>query len=185
MPRTHVVGLFKVVWIFVAAALMPSRAEARPLALEDYYRLVTVQAPAMSPDGRWVAFIRTAIVEAENRREHFRHQMASQRAGYAASGVTPAEGTPLLVEVDQAEQAALDLARVKYAGEVRATTYQSEAQLYKWQARKTMQQGYIAAGASLLGGAATASSYYSGGGGGGGGGTSRVEGGVDSSGRIY
>ena len=28
-----------------------------------------VQAPAMSPDGRWVAFIRSAIVEAENRRQ--------------------------------------------------------------------------------------------------------------------
>src|SRR2546422_9985458 len=69
MPRTHVVGLLKVVWIFVAAALMPSWAEARPLALEDYYRITTVQAPAISPDGRWVAFIRTAIVEAENRRQ--------------------------------------------------------------------------------------------------------------------
>jgi hypothetical protein len=32
------------------------RAEARPLALEDYARVVTIQAPAMSPDGRWVAF---------------------------------------------------------------------------------------------------------------------------------
>jgi len=29
-----------------------------------------VQSPAMSPDGRWVAFIRTAIVEAENRRQN-------------------------------------------------------------------------------------------------------------------
>jgi len=69
MPRTYIAGLVKVVGIFVAAALMPSWAEARPLALEDYYRLVAVQAPAMSPDGRWVAFIRTAIVEVENRRQ--------------------------------------------------------------------------------------------------------------------
>src|SRR5438552_849511 len=69
MPRTHLVGLLKVVWIVVATTLTPAWADARPLALEDYYRLVTVQAPAMSPDGRWVAFIRTAIVEAENRRQ--------------------------------------------------------------------------------------------------------------------
>ena len=108
-----------------------------------------------------------AKVEADNRREHFRRQMAAQRVGYAASGVTPAEGTPLIVETDQAEQAALDIARVRYAGEVRSTTYQSESQLYKWQAKNTMRQGYIAAGASLLQGAGSAYGSYSSGGRGG------------------
>ncbi len=43
---------------------------ARPLALEDYYRLVAVMSPAMSPDGRWVAFIKSTIVVAENRRQN-------------------------------------------------------------------------------------------------------------------
>jgi dipeptidyl aminopeptidase/acylaminoacyl peptidase len=55
--------------LLVAASLLAARADARPLAVEDYYRIVSVQAPAMSPDGRWVAFIRTSIVEAENRRQ--------------------------------------------------------------------------------------------------------------------
>ena len=41
---------------------------ARPLALEDYYRIETASTPAISPDGRWVVFVRTNIVEAENRR---------------------------------------------------------------------------------------------------------------------
>jgi dipeptidyl aminopeptidase/acylaminoacyl peptidase len=53
----------------VAGIMAPGRAISRPLAVEDYYRIVTVQSPAMSPDGRWVAFIRTSIVEAENRRQ--------------------------------------------------------------------------------------------------------------------
>ena len=53
----------------VAVAVLAANAGARPLAVEDYYRIVGVQAPAMSPDGRWVAFIRSAIVEAENRRQ--------------------------------------------------------------------------------------------------------------------
>jgi dipeptidyl aminopeptidase/acylaminoacyl peptidase len=52
-----------------AACLPPPDAVARPLALQDYYRLVAVQTPATSPDGRLVAFIRTTIVEAENRRQ--------------------------------------------------------------------------------------------------------------------
>ena len=52
----------------LACLLIPVHLEARQLTLEDYYRIVTVQAPMMSPDGRWVAFIRTAIVEADNRR---------------------------------------------------------------------------------------------------------------------
>jgi len=55
--------------LIVAATLLAVNAGARPLAVEDYYRIVGVQAPAMSPDGRWVAFIRSAIVEAENRRQ--------------------------------------------------------------------------------------------------------------------
>jgi dipeptidyl aminopeptidase/acylaminoacyl peptidase len=40
----------------------------RPLELKDYYRLESAESPAISPDGRWVAFVRTYIVEAENRR---------------------------------------------------------------------------------------------------------------------
>ena len=55
--------------LIVAAMLLAGRAGARPLAVEDYYRIVAVQAPALSPDGRWVAFIRSSIVEAENRRQ--------------------------------------------------------------------------------------------------------------------
>lgn len=41
--------------------------ERRPLLLEDYYRLVSVGDPVMSPDGRQVAFVRTRILERENR----------------------------------------------------------------------------------------------------------------------
>src|SRR4051812_25206646 len=52
-----------------ASAVLTAPPQARPLALEDYYPIVTVQAPEISPDGRQVAFIRTAIVEAENRRQ--------------------------------------------------------------------------------------------------------------------
>ncbi len=47
----------------------PARAQSprRAPILEDYYRLETVGAPALSPDGRRVAYVRTTIVEEENR----------------------------------------------------------------------------------------------------------------------
>lgn len=43
-------------------------ANGRALELKDYYRLENLGTPAISPDGRWVAFVRTYIMEAENRR---------------------------------------------------------------------------------------------------------------------
>src|SRR5919204_6159189 len=56
--------------VALAVSFIPGAGYARPLVLEDYYRLVALQAPAMSPDGRMVAFIRTTIVEADNRRQN-------------------------------------------------------------------------------------------------------------------
>lgn len=40
----------------------------RALTLDDYYRVEQVGGPAISPDGKWVAFVRSTIVEQENRR---------------------------------------------------------------------------------------------------------------------
>ncbi len=51
--------------------LVPTAATAqgnRPLRLSDYYRLVGVGSPALSPDGARVAYVRTTTEEADNRR---------------------------------------------------------------------------------------------------------------------
>ena len=53
----------------VAAALAPAAAQSpRPIELADYYKVEAVNGTALSPDGRWAAFVRTVIVESENRR---------------------------------------------------------------------------------------------------------------------
>lgn len=94
-----------------------------------------------------------AKVEMDNRRELYKRQMAAQRAAIGGSGVDPSEGSPLLVQLDSAEQAALDLARVRYEGEVRSTSYQSEVNLQRFaarSARRSANAGYVAAGASVL-----------------------------------
>ena len=59
-----------VVVVLMAGNCMAAPESARPLVLADYYRLVSVQSPAMSPDGRWVAFIKSTVLEAENRRQN-------------------------------------------------------------------------------------------------------------------
>src|SRR5687768_17567342 len=48
------------------SASSASKASARPLAIEDYYRLKIVGPPEMSPDGRWVAFTVGTRIEATN-----------------------------------------------------------------------------------------------------------------------
>lgn len=55
---------------FVAlVAPLAARAQAqRPFTPADWYRLTTVSAPSLSPDGRLVAFTVTTVKEAENRR---------------------------------------------------------------------------------------------------------------------
>jgi dipeptidyl aminopeptidase/acylaminoacyl peptidase len=44
-------------------------AAPRALELQDYYRVETATAPAISPDGKRVAFVRTYLVESENKRQ--------------------------------------------------------------------------------------------------------------------
>jgi dipeptidyl aminopeptidase/acylaminoacyl peptidase len=59
----------KTAGVLVLLALLPGPATAaRPLELADYYRIETAATPAISPDGRWVVFVRNNTIEAENRR---------------------------------------------------------------------------------------------------------------------
>lgn len=54
--------------VIQAGAQTVPAAPSRSIELQDYYRVISVSAPALSPDGRRVAFVRTHILEAENRR---------------------------------------------------------------------------------------------------------------------
>lgn len=52
----------------VSSSITDSRAQfaTRAVRLTDYYEIVGVGSPAMSPDGSAVAFVRSVVVEAEN-----------------------------------------------------------------------------------------------------------------------
>jgi dipeptidyl aminopeptidase/acylaminoacyl peptidase len=63
------------IWLIVAALLavaLPASAQTssagRAFTPEDWYRVTTVSSPAMSPDGRYVAFTVTTVDEDANRR---------------------------------------------------------------------------------------------------------------------
>jgi len=54
---------------FLIMCFAAARSDAaRPLSLEDYYRIESAATPAISPDGRWVVYVRNSIIEAENQR---------------------------------------------------------------------------------------------------------------------
>jgi len=52
----------------LAAPTLAQQPTGRAFTPEDWYRLTTLSSPAMSPDGRWVAFTVTTVNEEENRR---------------------------------------------------------------------------------------------------------------------
>jgi len=52
-----------------SVCITASAQTKRALELKDYYRIESAGNPAISPDGRWVAFVRSYIIEAENRRQ--------------------------------------------------------------------------------------------------------------------
>lgn len=52
----------------LVAGAAPLQAQGRAFTPADWYRLTTVSSPAMSPDGRFVAFTVTTVKEEENER---------------------------------------------------------------------------------------------------------------------
>jgi acylaminoacyl-peptidase len=63
---------------------------ARPIELSDYYRIETAATPAISPDGRWVVFVRNYTIEAENHRHSERWIAPADGSAAATRLTTPA-----------------------------------------------------------------------------------------------
>src|SRR5262245_34224112 len=63
--------LRKIHWFIALGALLTAvplaaQQSGRALTIEDFYRLKTVGAPEISPDGRWVAFTVSTRIEETN-----------------------------------------------------------------------------------------------------------------------
>ena len=67
-PPVHFVKIMAGCLAVVAAAASPLAGQQRGFEPTDYYRIVDVSQPAMSPTGAYVAFTVTHVIEEENRR---------------------------------------------------------------------------------------------------------------------
>jgi dipeptidyl aminopeptidase/acylaminoacyl peptidase len=54
--------------LWQALVVSPGLAQGRAFTPQDWYRLTTLSSPAVSPDGKWVAFTVTTVRESENKR---------------------------------------------------------------------------------------------------------------------
>lgn len=106
-----------------------------------------------------------AAVEAENKRRQYDRILGTQRALYGRSGVIGSEGSPLLVMMQSEEEAALDVARVRYGGTAQAYGLEAEARLQRFQGRAAKRASYLKATGTMLSGVGQAYGYSSKGGG--------------------
>ena len=86
-----------------------------------------------------------ALFEETQQRRELRLRMGEANALGAASGVSIATGTPLLLELDRAKQAELQALHTRYQGTVKAAGYRGQAGLYESKTK------YDLAGAALEG----------------------------------
>lgn len=93
---------------------------------------------------------RIAEQESEDLYRRNRRLLARARATRAASGVSM-EGTPLLIDEETVEEAALNELRVRRGGQARATQLENSATLSRTAGRNRLVGSFFRAGKSLLG----------------------------------
>jgi len=103
-----------------------------------------------------------AAADAETKRRQMDRILGTQRARYGASGVIGSEGSPLLVMMQSEEEAALDVARVRYGGEAQGYGLESEARLQRFRGKAARRQSYLGATGSLLQGVSAAAGAFKG-----------------------
>ena len=94
-------------------------------------------------------------LEAERMRRERIRLAATQRAGFAKSGVT-SEGTPLQVMIQSAADEELNAQMTQYNAGIGAMRSGSEASIYKAQGVAAKRAGTLQAGSSLLSGVSQA-----------------------------
>lgn len=117
----------------------------------DFNALASQQQAAQERD--------SAAAESRDYRRQEGRRLASTTAARGAGGTTGA-GSPLLVDEATVREIALGSARIKYAGDVKSTRLEQEAELYKMRGKSARTAGYLSAGSSILSGASSWAGSY-------------------------
>lgn len=102
-----------------------------------------------------------AVAEQQSRARTDRIK-ALARARAEASGVMSGEGSPLLIQLENARQAELEAQLVRYSGEVQGGFYESESKMSTFRGRVARRGANTGAGATLLSGVASGASIGAG-----------------------
>ena len=108
-----------------------------------------------------------AAVRAQQAALQHRRVAAANVAAAGSSGVEVAAGSPLLVLADEAMQADLEQQRIRYGGELEASTQRANERLFRFQGRQAAAAGGLRTGTTLLSGASSFAQRYGSGFGGG------------------
>ena len=103
-----------------------------------------------------------AAVRAQQAALQHRRVAASNVAAAGSSGVEVAAGSPLLVLADEAMQADLEQQRIRYGGDLEASTQRANERLFRFQGQQARAAGGLRAGTTLLSGASAFATRYGG-----------------------
>lgn len=148
---------------------IPTLLLAAGVGLQAVGQLQASQAAAAQAEGQQAmaefnARVQEQQAKAIEARAEFRQQRQAKEAGRIAStlqaglgaaGVVPSEGTPLLIQSEQAVESELENLLLGFEGEVGAARARSQAQLDRMQAQVFGQRAKVAGRAGLFGAGAT------------------------------
>lgn len=97
------------------------------------------------------------------KRKSIKAVLGTQVANVGKSGIKMS-GSPLEVQLDSMANASLDLSIDKYNSDVRATGYQNQANMTRWEAKNAKKASYLKGGLSILSGAVKIGSSFATGG---------------------
>jgi len=150
--RHYVVAAALIATALIGAYSAYSANEAQSEAAEYQSKVAKNQSDAAR---------QAADIAAQNEAEQNRRIRATQRARAAGSGIEEDEGSSLLAQMEAAEQDVLNQRRILHAGRTQARGFQAESILQGFAAKNYERQGYVNAGASIIGGAGKAYGAYS------------------------
>jgi hypothetical protein len=125
-----------------------AKKEAEAQAAMAEYNAKVAQREAEARENR-AAFEQSRHAKAASR------QLSSLRAGLSAANVVPSEGTPLLIQAEQATESELENLMIGYEGQVGAAQSRSQAAIDRMQADVYRTRGSIAATSGLFGAGTT------------------------------